>query len=65
MAVAEGVHPEGGWAAAGLGVVALEDKILQRAVVGVLNAIYEADFLGFSYRRAQGIAHCVGAPRAS
>jgi RNA-directed DNA polymerase len=32
-----------------LGVAALEDKILQRAVVEVLNAIYEADFLGFSY----------------
>jgi RNA-directed DNA polymerase len=28
---------------------ALEDKILQRAVVEVLNGIYEADFLGFSY----------------
>ena len=27
----------------------LEDKILQRAVVEVLNAIYEEDFLGFSY----------------
>ena len=32
-----------------LGVAALEDKILQRAVVEVLNAVYEADFLGFSY----------------
>jgi group II intron reverse transcriptase/maturase len=32
-----------------LGVAALEDKIVQRAVVAVLNAIYEADFLGFSY----------------
>ena len=32
-----------------LGVASLEDKILQRAVVEVLNAIYEADFLGFSY----------------
>ena len=32
-----------------LGVAALEDKIVQRAVVEVLNAIYEADFLGFSY----------------
>jgi group II intron reverse transcriptase/maturase len=32
-----------------LGVAALEDKILQRALVEVLNAIYEADFLGFSY----------------
>ena len=32
-----------------LGVAGLEDKILQRAVVEVLNAVYEADFLGFSY----------------
>jgi group II intron reverse transcriptase/maturase len=32
-----------------LGVASLEDKILQRAVVEVLNAIYEEDFLGFSY----------------
>ena len=32
-----------------LGVAALEDKILQRALVEVMNAIYEADFLGFSY----------------
>jgi RNA-directed DNA polymerase len=32
-----------------LGIAALEDKILQRAVVEVLNAVYEADFLGFSY----------------
>jgi RNA-directed DNA polymerase len=32
-----------------LGVAALEDKILQRAVVEVLNSIYEADFLGLSY----------------
>jgi hypothetical protein len=31
-----------------LGIAALEDKILQRAVVEVLNAIYETDFLGFS-----------------
>jgi RNA-directed DNA polymerase len=31
-----------------LGIAALEDKLLQRAVVEVLNAIYEADFLGFS-----------------
>jgi len=27
----------------------LEDKILQRALVEVLNTIYETDFLGFSY----------------
>jgi RNA-directed DNA polymerase len=32
-----------------LGVAALEDKVLQRAVVEVLNTVYEADFLGFSY----------------
>jgi RNA-directed DNA polymerase len=32
-----------------LAVAALEDKIVQRATVGVLNAIYEEDFLGFSY----------------
>jgi RNA-directed DNA polymerase len=32
-----------------LGIAALEDKIVQRAVVEVLSAIYEADFLGFSY----------------
>jgi RNA-directed DNA polymerase len=32
-----------------LGVASLEDKIVQRAVVEVLNAVYEEDFLGFSY----------------
>ena len=32
-----------------LGITALEDKIVQQAVVTVLNEIYEADFLGFSY----------------
>jgi RNA-directed DNA polymerase len=32
-----------------LAVAALEDKIVQRAVVAVLNAIYEEEFLGFSY----------------
>ncbi len=32
-----------------LGVPALEDKIVQRAAVEVLNTIYETDFLGFSY----------------
>ncbi len=30
-------------------VATLEDKIVQRAVAEVLNAIYEEDFLGFSY----------------
>jgi hypothetical protein len=32
-----------------LGVTALEDKIVQRAAVEVMNAFYETDFLGFSY----------------
>ena len=32
-----------------IGVPVLEDKIVQRATVEVLNAIYEVDFLGFSY----------------
>src|ERR1700749_4606974 len=32
-----------------LGIATLEDKILQRAVTGVLNAIYEVDFRGFCY----------------
>src|ERR1700694_4257229 len=40
-----------------LGVPALEDKIVQRAAVEVMNSIYETDFLGFSYgfrpRRSQ------------
>jgi len=40
-----------------LGVPVLEDKIVQRSAVEVLSAIYEADFLGFSYgfrpRRSQ------------
>jgi RNA-directed DNA polymerase len=32
-----------------LGVTTLEDKIVQRAAVEVMNAIYETEFLGFSY----------------
>ncbi len=32
-----------------LGIAALEDKIVQQAVVTILNQIYEADFRGFSY----------------
>jgi RNA-directed DNA polymerase len=32
-----------------LGIAALEDKIVQYAVVTVLNQIYEEDFVGFSY----------------
>ena len=32
-----------------LAVTALEDKVVQRATAAILNAIYEEDFLGFSY----------------
>ena len=32
-----------------LGIAALEDKIVQRAIVEVLGAVYETDFIGFSY----------------
>jgi hypothetical protein len=32
-----------------LGIVAVEDKIVQQAVVTILNQIYEVDFMGFSY----------------
>ena len=32
-----------------IGVPTLEDKIVQRATVEVMNAIYEEDFVGFSY----------------
>jgi RNA-directed DNA polymerase len=32
-----------------IGIPVLEDKIVQRAAVAVLNAVYETDFLGFSY----------------
>jgi retron-type reverse transcriptase len=32
-----------------LGIAAVEDKVVQRAVVEVMNAVYEEDFLGFSY----------------
>jgi retron-type reverse transcriptase len=32
-----------------LGIAALEDKIVQQAVVTILNCVYEERFLGFSY----------------
>ena len=45
-----------------LAVAALEDKIVQRAVVTLLNAIYEEDFLGFScgFRPGRVHARCAG-----
>jgi len=45
----QGLHPKPDGRMRPLGIAALEDKILQRAVVEVLNAIYEEDFCGFSY----------------
>ncbi len=46
-----------------LAVAALEDKIVQRATATVLNAIYEEDFLGFSYgfRPGRGAHHALDA----
>ena len=41
--------PKGDGGQRPLGIPALEDKIVQGAVAEVLNAVYEADFLGFSY----------------
>ena len=38
-----------------LGIAALEDKIVQRALVAVLNGFYEEDFLGFSYGFRPGL----------
>ena len=37
-----------------LGIATVEDKIVEQAVVTVLNAIYEEDFLGFSYGSRPG-----------
>ena len=44
-----------------LGVPVLEDKIVQRATVEVMNAIYETDFLEFSYgyRPGKGQHNCL------
>lgn len=46
-----------------LGIAALEDKIVQKAVVTVLNQIYEEDFPGFSYgfRPGQGAHNALDA----
>jgi hypothetical protein len=50
-----------------LAIAALEDKIVQGATVMVLNAIYEGDFVGFSYgfRPGRGPPRCVGRPDGS
>jgi len=46
-----------------LGVPVLEDKIVQRSTVEVLNAIYETDFLGssYGYRPGKGQHNCLDA----
>jgi group II intron reverse transcriptase/maturase len=46
-----------------LGIASLEDKVVQRAVVEVLNAVYEVDFRGFSYgfRPGRGPHHALDA----
>jgi group II intron reverse transcriptase/maturase len=46
-----------------LGIAALEDKIVQHAVVTILNHIYEEDFVGFSYgfRPGRGQHHALDA----
>jgi retron-type reverse transcriptase len=41
--------PKAGGRQRPLGIAALEDKIVQQAVVTILNQIYEMDFRGFSY----------------
>ena len=62
--------PKGDGGQRPLGVTTLEDKLVQRALVMVLNCIYETDFLGFSYgfRPGRGAHHaldalCVGIER--
>ena len=52
----EGVHPKPDGRQRPLGIATLEDKIVQRAVVEVLNAIYEEDFLGFPTGSGPGAA---------
>lgn len=47
-----------------LGIAALEDKIVQQAVVTVLGSIYEADFLGFSYGFPLGAGNTMHSTRS-
>ena len=54
--LAESLHTEGRWPATAVGIASLEDKIVQQAVVGILNEIYEVDFKGFSYGFRPGAA---------
>ena len=45
----ESIYPKADGRQRPLGIAALEDKIVQQAVVTILNQIYEVDFKGFSY----------------
>jgi group II intron reverse transcriptase/maturase len=47
--VKRGYVPKAGGQQRPIGIPVLEDKIVQRATVEVLSAVYETDFLGFSY----------------
>jgi hypothetical protein len=49
LALIENCPPKADGSERQLGVTALEDKIVQAAVLQVFNAIYEPNFLGFSY----------------
>lgn len=49
--------PKAGGGLRPLGIPAPEDKIVQSTVARVLSAVYEADFMGFSYGFRSGRAH--------
>jgi hypothetical protein len=49
IAIAPDVHTKADGRQRPLAVAALEDKLVQKATVAVLNCIYEEEFVGFSY----------------
>ena len=64
---APGLHSEGGWIARPLGIPTFEDKVAQRAIVMVLEPIYEQDFLPCSFgfrpgRSAHQALQCICEP---
>jgi retron-type reverse transcriptase len=55
------LHPKADGKQRPLGIASLEDKIVQYALVKILNAVYENDFMGFSYGFRPGQpARCTG-----